>query len=261
MRTIVQSFVFALGVANSGFAAAQINIGGFKWDPVGDFTHPERIVRNVGREAGNAGAAIDRARIEAQSQAGAPVLEQWLIESRNTAMRGGAQPIPTNIRQRLSGFFDDDLLNRVRFKVGDNGVLNLANLSIRCKNVSAVTLIDVVVFRDENDAFNNDVLWAHEMHHVQQFRDWGTRDFAIRYLRSWDGVENDATSRENAYESRGPAMFAGENRQVFAPPPLPQSFASMCMTPYGNCGMAVAIPVNAQCMCPTMNGPIFGMSR
>ena len=39
----------------------------FAWDPIGDITHPDRIVRNVGRELDNAGKEIDRVRLEAQA--------------------------------------------------------------------------------------------------------------------------------------------------------------------------------------------------
>lgn len=168
------------------------------WDPWGDITHPDRIIRNIGREAGNAGKEIDRIRLEANAQAGAPILQNWLIESEKTA-RKGAQPIPSNIRSQLQGFYDNDILNRVRFKVGDAGVVNLANLSITYGDAAAVTLINTVVFNNEHDAYNNAVLWAHELKHVQQFRDWGVRDFAIRYLRSWNSVENEATTVENNF--------------------------------------------------------------
>ena len=87
--------------------------------------------------------------------------------------------IPMNVRNALRGYIDEASLNQVRFKVGDNGFLNLANLSFSYgdkfgNEVQAVTLIDVVVFRNEFDAYNNMSLWAHELAHVKQFRDWGT---------------------------------------------------------------------------------------
>lgn len=171
------------------------------WDPIGDITHPDRIVRNVARETGNAvrdipnvprnvgreidnaGQTIDRWRLEGQAQAGAPVLENWFIQSRNNAASGGTFPVPPHIRQALAGFYDEDILNRARYKIGDAGVVNLASLSISYGHADAVTLIDVIVFANQAGA-NDPVLWAHELKHVQQFRDWGTRDFSIRYLRS-----------------------------------------------------------------------------
>lgn len=170
----------------------------FAWDPWGDLTHPDRIIRNIDREARNVGRRIDSARLEAQVQAGAPIFQQWLIQSRNDSSNG-SRNIPRNIAQQLQGFYSDDALNSVRFKIGDPGIFNLSNLSIQYGGAQAVTLIDVVVFKNNNDAYNNIELWAHELHHIEQFRDWGVRDFAIRYLRSWNSVENAAYSRQEQY--------------------------------------------------------------
>ncbi|MDT3678903.1 MAG: DUF4157 domain-containing protein [Burkholderiaceae bacterium] len=233
------------------------------WDPIGDITHPERIVRNVGRELDNAGRELDRYRLEAQAQAGAPAFEQWLNQSRNTA-NAGASSIPPHIRQQLQGFYDNDVLSRARFKIGDGGIFNLANLSIQYGGAAAVTLVDVIVFKNPGDAYNNPVLWAHELKHVQQFRDWGVRDFAIRYLRSWNGVEGEAYAAENSYQRWSNQMAQrsynpGSPMPVVAPPQ--PSIARMCATNFGACGMSVAIPIGSQCYCPTVNGPIWGVAR
>ena len=240
----------------------------FSWDPIGDITHPDRILKNVARETGqvgnninreaskagnninreldNAGREIDRMRLEAQVQATAPILQNWLIASRNSAKGGGTSPIPPQIRQNLEGFYDDDILNRVSFKVGDSGVANLANLSIRYGDAAAVTLIDVVVFNNNSDAQNNVVLWAHELKHVQQFRDWGVRDFAIRYLRR--GVEGEANTAEEQFVQWHDENFADE-------------VASVCETAYGNCEMGVEIRVGDRCYCPSIYGQIAGTGR
>jgi hypothetical protein len=186
------------------------------WDPVGDITHPDRIRRNVERETSNAirdipnvprnvareldnfGREIDHARLEAQTQAGAPILAAWLQASRNSAL-SGAVPIPSEIRAQLQGYYDNDVLNRARFKIGDTGAFNIAGLTIQYgDNVNAVTLIDVVVFRDPSVA-NDPAIWAHELKHVQQYRDWGVRDFAICYIRSWNGIEDPAYAAQNGY--------------------------------------------------------------
>lgn len=233
------------------------------WDPIGDITNPGRIVRNVGRELDNAGQQIDRVRLEANAQAGAPVLEAWLNQSRNDAS-SGAMPIPQHIRHQLQGFYDTDLLNRARFKVGDPGVLNLSNLSIQYGGAAAVTLIDIIVFKNAADAYNNTTLWAHELKHVQQFRDWGVRDFAIRYLRSWNGVEGEAYAAENSYQRWSAQMAQRGQVTSGAPPPIAPpmpAIASMCATNLGVCGMGMAIPVGSQCYCPTFNGPVWGVAR
>ena len=241
------------------------------WDPVGDLRNPGRIVKNIEREARNVGRQVDRVRLEAQAQAGAPAFVEWLNQSRRSSSRS-AQSIPYEIRQQLQGFYDEDLLNRVRFRVGDAGVFNLANLSIRYGDAEAVTLIDVVVFKNRNDAHYNARLWAHELKHVQQFRDWGTRDFAIRYLRSWNSVENAAYDADRRFaESSRSSRTTRANRGAydsgiprppsFNRPPRPPQVASICVTSYGNCRMGVAVAVGASCYCPSAQGQVWGVAR
>lgn len=236
------------------------------WDPLGDLQNPGRILRNVEREVGNAGRAVDKARLEAQAQSGAPAFQAWLQESRNTARNGGSSPIPGHIRSQVAGFFDEGLLNSVRYKVGDGGVFNLANLSIQYGGAGAVTLIDTIVFTNGSDASSNVVLWVHELKHVQQFRNWGVRDFAIRYLRSWNGVEGEAYAAQDQFtqwrnsqaSSTPPQAPRFSNPQVAFPRPVA---ASACTTPHGACPMGIAIAVGSPCYCPSMYGPVWGISR
>src|ERR1043166_705160 len=261
------------------------NTPSMAWDPVGDITQRDRFIRNVGRETGNAvrdipnvprnvgreignvGREIDRARLEAMVQAAAPGFQQWLQASRNTAASGGPFPIPAYIRSQLEGFYSADTLNRARFKVGDGGVFNLANLAITYGNqTAAVTLIDVIVFRNEYDAQNNPVLWAHELRHVEQFRDWGVRDFAIRYLRSGNGVENEAYAKQAEFANRQNQQFAGPLPPQAPPPqfgplgPFGPPAAQVCATPMFACQMVVAFPPGQTCQCMTPSGPIIGMT-
>lgn len=118
-----------------------------------------------------------------------PALEQAIIASRNTAING-SMPIPQNIRQQLTGYASEDSMNRVRYKIGDNGFVNLARLLEQGGLASAVTLIDVIVFRGPSEA-SDPSLWAHELTHVDQYRD-GTHSFAVRYTRNWQTIENPA---------------------------------------------------------------------
>lgn len=246
-------------------ASLLVSAPAFSWDPIGDITHPERILQNAGRELDNAGREIDRLRLETQTQAAAPAFQEWLNQSRNTAASGGVSPIPPHIRQQLQGFYDNDTLSRARFKIGDGGVFNLANLSIQYGGASAVTLIDIIVFNNAQDAYNNPVLWAHELKHIQQFRDWGTRDFAIRYLRSWNGVEGEAYAAENSYRNWSSQMarrsFDLTQSQASIPIPQPPAIAQICATGFGACQMMVGIPIGSQCYCQTYNGPIWGVAR
>ncbi len=118
---------------------------------------------------GSVGQAAEHIKREIIAQAGGPPLEFWLAQSRNSAI-GTSLPVPFQIRQALLGYIDDDALNRAHFKTGDNGVLNLGGLSVSYGDAAAITLYDVIVFRSWDDA-NNPAVWAHELTHVQQFRD------------------------------------------------------------------------------------------
>ena len=62
-------------------------------------------------------------------QTAGAVSQEWLTTSRNTAI-GNAQPILPQIRSALSGYIDQETMNRVRFKIGDNNQISPANLSI-----------------------------------------------------------------------------------------------------------------------------------
>jgi hypothetical protein len=175
-------------------------------------------------EVGGAiGEGAEHLKKELEAQVGGNPLAVWLEGSRNTAV-GTSEPVPPQIRQALTGYIEEDVMNRARFKVGDNGVINLAGLTLTygdyfsAGGIAAVTLIDVIVFQNSNDAYNNPSLWAHELTHVKQFRDWGTRDFAIRYARDAGAVENEAYAVGNNYDE-------WRARQTAQSPFAPQPFA------------------------------------
>lgn len=162
---------------------------------------------------------------EIVSQAGAPGLEQWIIQSRNTAING-ASPIPPYIRQLLTGYASEDSMNKVRYKVEDGGFINLARVIEQSGSAKAVTLIDVIVFRD-NAGANDPALWAHELHHVDQYTSWGTRDFAISYIRDHGEVERPAYAKGDGYaawrQTRGfpPPVINMPPPVINMPPPPP----------------------------------------
>ncbi|MBL0949401.1 MAG: DUF4157 domain-containing protein [Pseudomonas sp.] len=119
-------------------------------------------------------------------------LEAWLLQSRQAALRAGTEPIPLMIRAQLAPFYDDSLLDEVRFRVGITDEMDVATVMLQNPDVQAVTLVDVVVFRDAQAAAEDSVLWAHELWHVQQYREWGTSGFAERYTRNFQSVEGPA---------------------------------------------------------------------
>lgn len=139
--------------------------------------------------------------VTAEAQYGANIiastLEQAMRRSRNAA-REGSQPMPPEIRAALSGFYSDKVLDMVRFKVGDTSPDGLAGFAIRNGNAAAVTLIDTVVFKEERYTHNL-ALWAHEMHHVEQYEDWGVAGFASRYAFGWEQVEQDARDKADKF--------------------------------------------------------------
>ncbi len=116
-----------------------------------------------------------------------------LTRSRDAA-RANSQPIPDNIRAALAGYYSEDLLDTVRFSIGDTTPDGLAGFAIRNGNAAAVTLIDTVVF-SKDEYTNNLALWAHEIHHVHQYAEWGVDGFAERYVFNWEMVEADARAR------------------------------------------------------------------
>ena len=124
-------------------------------------------------------------------------LESALKRSRDAA-RADSKPIPDEIRNALIPFYPEVLLENVRYSIGDTSPGGVAGFAIRNGNAAAVTLIDTVVFSSETHV-RNLALWAHEIHHVQQYKDWGSAGFATRYAFNWQDVEAEATKRAYAF--------------------------------------------------------------
>lgn len=198
---------------------------------------------------------------EAAVQSGATVLQQLIEASRQDALRQGTRPVPEFIRRNLRGFVSDEILERAVFRVRGGGDLSLQVNAIRYGGASAIALGEVVVFQHERDALYNTVLWVHELVHVEQYRNWGLRDFSIRYLRNHWAVEAEAHERETLYM----AWVAGRNlkregaeinRPVYRPEQELQS--RHCGTPAGICALDGSAPVGTPCWCSTANGPMTG---
>lgn len=120
-----------------------------------------------------------------------------LTRSRDNA-RAESHPIPDDIRAALAGYYPEELLDTVRYTVGDFTPDGLAGFAIRNGNAAAVTLIDTVVFSEEQHV-KNLALWAHELHHVHQYAEWGLDGFAERYAFNWNMVEADARARADDF--------------------------------------------------------------
>lgn len=96
-----------------------------------------------------------------------------------------AQPMPEAIKAELAPFFPTTpwLLDKVRWVTADQigGVTDLVLLN---PDVTAITIDDIVVFRDKADGESDRVLWSHELVHVLQYQTLGVDGFAKEYLES-----------------------------------------------------------------------------
>jgi hypothetical protein len=122
----------------------------------------------------------------------APLLADWILDSRDAAIAQGVDEIPDAIRDALAGYVPDRVLERVRWRQGGGGELSLQEHLFRFGYSPAVTLDYVVVFESKDAALRDPTLWAHELKHVMQFADWGIAGFAARYLQDYEAVEGEA---------------------------------------------------------------------
>ena len=120
-----------------------------------------------------------------------------LQRSRDT-LRAQGKPIPDEVKKGLIPFYPAEMLENVRYVIGDVSPSGLAGFAIRNGNAAAVTLIDTVVFKDEGYVGSLG-LWAHELHHVQQYNEWGLSGFAANYAFGWSEVEAEASERAKAF--------------------------------------------------------------
>lgn len=133
-------------------------------------------------------------------QVAAPALAGWLQRARDQAVAEGVEPIPLNLRVQLRDYYPDEVLDAARYRVGDSQQLDAANAMLQNEDVAAVTLVDVIVFRNAKAAQNDLALWAHELQHVQQYRKLGVDGFAERYVRNYNELEGPAYAIQNQVE-------------------------------------------------------------
>jgi hypothetical protein len=122
-------------------------------------------------------------------QVAAPALALWLTQARAEAASAGTQPVPPHIREQLLRWYAPGVLDTARYKISDNGQFSAATAMLQNPDVGAVTLIDIILFRDAQTAEQDLALWAHELKHVQQYQEWGVAGFAQRYTQDFNAVE------------------------------------------------------------------------
>ncbi|MEQ1781882.1 MAG: DUF4157 domain-containing protein [Hyphomonadaceae bacterium] len=139
--------------------------------------------------------------MQVQTQYSANVISETLASAMQRSrdnVRGASKPIPDEVLKEMVPFYPAELLKDVRYTIGDTSQAGLAGFAIRNGNAAAVTLIDTIVFKDEKYV-GSLALWAHELHHVQQYHDWGLSGFAANYAFGWKEVEAEASARAAAY--------------------------------------------------------------
>jgi hypothetical protein len=133
-----------------------------------------------------------------------------LIEgARQQAIADGVRPIPPGVYRALLGYFPAAVLQRVRFAVGGTRKLSLPMLAFSYGDAKAITLGDVILFKNEQMAETNLKLWAHELAHVMQYQRWGIEGFAERYVRDSAEVEREAIDTANRFAAWLPRRGAG----------------------------------------------------
>lgn len=120
-----------------------------------------------------------------------PILAEAIRVSRNEARSAGTLPIPVEIRRELSNHFTASLLNSVRFRVKPSGDITVQAGAVGLADRDAVALIDTIVFKNLEGS-RSPALWAHELGHIVQYQKSGVLDFAKKYVRNFESVEEGA---------------------------------------------------------------------
>jgi hypothetical protein len=100
----------------------------------------------------------------------------------------------------------------MRWTIGTGGDLNVANQSFSYGHAQAITLIDLVIFRDEA-AYLDLSIWVHEMKHVQQYKEYGVHSFAVQYVRSWNSIEDPAYAVQAQFTNTWNAVVSAVQSQ------------------------------------------------
>jgi hypothetical protein len=127
---------------------------------------------------------------------GSTLLAELIQSARETAIASGVRPIPHQVHQALLGYFPAAMLRKVRYASGPADSITVPGLAMSYGHIDAVTLVDVILFRDDDAARSDAKLWAHELTHLIQCERWGIEGFALRYLQDTSAVEQEA--RDNA---------------------------------------------------------------
>jgi hypothetical protein len=129
----------------------------------------------------------------------AGALAGLIDDARRQAIADGVRPVPPGVYRSLLGYFPAALLQKCRFAVGSVRALTLPSLAFSYGDATAITLGDVVLFRNELVAGTDLKVWAHELTHVMQYQRWGIEGFAERYVSDSRAVEQEAIDNANRF--------------------------------------------------------------
>lgn len=135
---------------------------------------------------------------EAGIRYAAPLLEDWILRARAMAFTAGVSPISPEMADRLRGFFPDEELGQVRWRIGWPDSAGVERELFRLLDARAITLVDVIVFRDQEVA-DDPGIWAHELTHVRQYRRLGMPGFARHYVADRNTLEMEAWDATASY--------------------------------------------------------------
>lgn len=169
-----------------------------------------------------------------------------IISGRNAVIAKGGHPIPAKIKAFLSRWYSQELINSVRW-TEDWGALSNTFQAAQMQfndQTNAITLMNAVVFR-ETDAASDPALWAHEMYHVQQYRDWGVMEFA----RRWVNNSSEGGPVEAPAYARQEEAANVEDTTAFVPNPVQKLPSGYILSPCACWGAVAASAVAPSAVC------------
>jgi hypothetical protein len=181
--------------------------------------------------------------------------------------RYGAQPIPDNIKEQLTPYFPQSILNKAVWNTFDGNRVTLDTQIMRAcwDSIGAVTVDNVIVFKQSSNV-DDVTLWAHELTHVMQYDNMGVETFAFTYTYSWNDLENPAYAMQARVQSDRQRLATGQVESIapisyslLAPigsrPVMPQQLAAAVQQyyPARSCAQVQNVPGGAYVtnVCPT----------
>ncbi len=144
----------------------------------------------------------------ALQQAAVSLLSASVGQLRDDALKRGTQPMPPAVRALFIGWIAPEILDAVRWRV-DGETPSLAGGILGLRDTPAMTADHVIVFADQSSV-TKPLLWAHELHHVVQFSEWGIEGFAVRYLTGYSAIEHAANEFAFAWKDAGAGPCQGD---------------------------------------------------